>query len=126
MGVWMVPVTDKVDVGISFGPTIFLVKQELPDTIQFTEPGPTVTGMTTKDISKTQAGVNFGVDVTYLLTKKIGHRRHSPLHVGFGRSRRRHRFAHGRWISDRSRRALSLLSAHVNYRCDRIHPDYRS
>ena len=72
MGVWMVPVTDKVDVGISFGPTVFFVKQELPDTIQFTEPGPTVTGLTKKDVSKTAGGVNFGVDVTYLLTKKMG------------------------------------------------------
>lgn len=72
MGVWMVPVTDKIDVGISFGPTIFFVKQELPDTITFTEPVPTVTGMTTKDVSKTTAGVNMGVDVTYLLTKKMG------------------------------------------------------
>ena len=52
MGVWMVPVTDKIDVGISFGPT--------------------VTGLTTKDISKTAGGVNLGVDVTYLLTKKMG------------------------------------------------------
>jgi len=72
MGVWMVPVTDKVDVGISFGPTIFMVKQELPDTLTFTEPGPTVTGVTKKDVDKTTAGVNFGVDVTYLLTKKAG------------------------------------------------------
>lgn len=72
MGVWMVPVTDKVDVGISFGPTIFMVKQELPDTITFTEPGPSVTGVTKKDVNKTTGGVNFGVDVTYLLTKKAG------------------------------------------------------
>jgi hypothetical protein len=71
-GVWMVPVTDKVDVGVSFGPTIFMVKQELPDTLTFTEPGPTVTGITKKDVNKTTAGVNFGVDVTYLLTKKVG------------------------------------------------------
>lgn len=72
MGVWMVPVTDKVDVGISFGPTVFFVKQELPDSIQFTEPGPTVTGLTKKDVSKTTGGINLGVDVTYLLTKKMG------------------------------------------------------
>lgn len=72
MGVWMVPVTDKVDVGISFGPTIFHVKQELPDTLNITEPGPTVTGLTKRDVSKTTGGVNFGVDVTYLLTKKAG------------------------------------------------------
>lgn len=72
MGVWMVPVTDKVDVGISFGPTVFFVKQELPDTLTFTEPGPTVTGLTKKDVSKTTGGINLGVDVTYLLTKKMG------------------------------------------------------
>jgi hypothetical protein len=72
MGVWMVPVTDKVDVGISFGPTIFIVKQELPDTIMFTEPAPTVTGITKKDVSKTTGGINMGVDVTYLLNKKMG------------------------------------------------------
>ena len=72
MGVWMVPVTDKVDVGISFGPTVFFVKQELPDEIQFTEPAPTVTGLTKKSVSKTTGGINLGVDVTYLLTKKMG------------------------------------------------------
>ena len=72
MGVWMIPVTDKVDVGISFGPSIFIVKQELPDTITFTEPAPTVTGITKKNVSKTTGGVNFGVDVTYLLKKNMG------------------------------------------------------
>jgi hypothetical protein len=71
-GVWMVPVTDKVDVGVSFGPTIFIVKQELPDALTFTEPGPTVTGITKKDVNKTTGGINLGVDVTYLLTKKVG------------------------------------------------------
>ncbi|HTH01032.1 MAG TPA: outer membrane beta-barrel protein [Vicinamibacterales bacterium] len=71
-GVWMVPVTDKVDVGVSFGPTIFMVKQELPDTLTFTEPGPVVTGLTKKDVNKTTVGVNFGVDVTYLLKKNYG------------------------------------------------------
>jgi outer membrane protein with beta-barrel domain len=71
-GVWMVPVTDKVDVGLSFGPTIFMVKQELPDTITFTEPGPTVTGINKKDVDKTTAGINLGVDVTYLLKKNYG------------------------------------------------------
>jgi hypothetical protein len=72
MGVWMVPMTDKIDVGISFGPTIFIVKQELPGTINFTEPGPTVTDVVKEKVSKTTAGINMGVDVTYLLTKKMG------------------------------------------------------
>jgi hypothetical protein len=43
-----------------------------PDTLTFTEPGPTVTGLSKKDVNKTTAGINFGVDVTYLLTKKAG------------------------------------------------------
>ena len=72
MGVWMVPVTDKIDVGVSAGPSIFHVKQELPSAVQVAEPGPTVSGVTIKDASKTTAGVNFGVDVTYLVTKRIG------------------------------------------------------
>ena len=72
MGVWMVPVTDKVDVGVSFGPSIFFVSQELPGAISVTEPGPTVTGVTTQKVDKTAGGVNFGVDVTYLLTKRWG------------------------------------------------------
>ena len=72
MGVWMIPVTDKIDVGLSFGPTVFFVNQELPDTLTFTEPAPTVTGITKKEISKTAGGVNLGVDMTYLLTPKMG------------------------------------------------------
>lgn len=72
MGTWMVPVTDKVDVGISFGPSIFMVKQDLPTAVTIAEPGPTVTGTTIASADKTSAGVNFGIDVTYLVTKKIG------------------------------------------------------
>ena len=33
VGTWMVPVTDKIDVGVSAGPSIFMVKQDLPDAI---------------------------------------------------------------------------------------------
>jgi hypothetical protein len=72
MGVWMVPVTDKVDVGVSFGPSIFFVGQEIPGAITVTEPGPTVSGVTTQKVDKTGAGINLGVDVTYLLTKRVG------------------------------------------------------
>jgi Outer membrane protein beta-barrel domain len=72
MGVWMVPVTDKIDVGLSFGPSIFMVKQDLPETLSVSEPGPTVSSLTTKSVDKTAAGVNLGVDVTYLLTKRYG------------------------------------------------------
>jgi hypothetical protein len=72
MAVWMVPVTDKIDVALSGGPTIFMVKQSFPGGLTIAEPGPTVSSVTVTDAKKTTAGVNVGVDVTYLLTKKYG------------------------------------------------------
>jgi outer membrane protein with beta-barrel domain len=72
MGVWMVPMTDKIDVGVSFGPSIITVKQDIPSTLTVAEPGPTVSGLTTESAKKTVAGINLGVDVTYLVTKRIG------------------------------------------------------
>jgi hypothetical protein len=72
MGVWMVPVTDKIDVGVSAGPTIFQVSQDIPSAITVSEPGPTVTGTTLTSADKTTIGLNLGVDVTYLVTPDIG------------------------------------------------------
>jgi len=72
VGTWMMPVTDKVDVGFSFGPTIFSVKQDVPTAVAVSEPGPTVTSTTFTSVDKTTVGVTFGVDVTYLVTPRIG------------------------------------------------------
>jgi hypothetical protein len=71
---WMMPVTDKIDVGISAGPSIFFVKQDLVSALNVTEPGPTVGTPTFTSAKKTTGGFNAGVDVTYLLgtTKKWG------------------------------------------------------
>lgn len=68
MGTWMVPVTDKIDVGISAGPSIFNVKQDLPSAVTVSEPGPTVSSVAVADASATSVGINFGVDVTYMVT----------------------------------------------------------
>lgn len=72
MAVWMVPVTDKIDVGVSAGPTIFQVKQDLPGVLNISEPGPTVTGVDLTEINKTTIGLNLGVDVTYMVNKRVG------------------------------------------------------
>jgi hypothetical protein len=64
--VWMMPVTDKIDVGISAGPSIFSVKQ---DTASVSESN---TVPTLSRQSKTTGGINIGVDVTYLLGKVPG------------------------------------------------------
>jgi hypothetical protein len=68
----MVPVTDKIDVGISAGPSIFFVSQDLPTALTVTEPGPTVNQVTTEKSSKTSVGLNIGVDVAYMVTKLWG------------------------------------------------------
>jgi hypothetical protein len=70
--VWMVPVTDKIDVGVSAGPSVFMVKQDLATGLTVSEPGPTVSSVTSTAAKKTAGGINLGVDVTYLVTKKIG------------------------------------------------------
>jgi hypothetical protein len=70
--VWMVPVTDKIDVGIAAGPSLFMIKQDLATGLNVTEPGPTVSSVISSDTKKTVAGFHAGVDVTYLLTKKVG------------------------------------------------------
>lgn len=69
---WMVPVTDKVDVGLSFGPTIFNVSQEIPNAITVNEPGPTLASTTVVKEKETVGGFNLGADVTYLITPRYG------------------------------------------------------
>lgn len=71
MGVWMVPVTDKIDVALSAGPTIFSVKQDVPGSLTVSEPGPTVAVAVTSP-KKTSAGLNLGVDVTYMINPRFG------------------------------------------------------
>ena len=71
-GTWMMPVTDKVDVGFSFGPTIFNVAQEIPTAITVNEPGPTLASTTVVKETKTTGGINFGVDVNYMFTPRYG------------------------------------------------------
>ena len=72
MATWMVPVTDKIDVGVSAGPTFFSVKQSLPSGVTVTEPAPTVSSVSVADVKKSTTGINLGVDVTYLITKRMG------------------------------------------------------
>jgi hypothetical protein len=70
-GVWVWPVTDKIDVALSAGPSFFRVKADtiigidvVPNTV---EP----TGVALASESDTGVGGHFGVDVTYLLWPKV-------------------------------------------------------
>jgi hypothetical protein len=69
--IWMMPVANKIDVGIFAGPTIFSVKQDTIPSLTITEPGPTVTTAVVST-SKTKVGFNAGVDVQYMLRKRWG------------------------------------------------------
>ena len=69
--IYMLPVANKMDLGISLGPTIFAVKQDSIPSLTVTEPGPTVT-TTVASTSKTTVGFNIGADLQYMLRKKYG------------------------------------------------------
>jgi len=71
-GTWVMPFTDTVDFAFSFGPTIFMVSQELPAAIEVTEPGPAVRNTTFTTEDKTTLGINLGVDVNYMFTPQYG------------------------------------------------------
>jgi hypothetical protein len=61
----------KLDVAVGVGPTFFSVKQQLIDTVSVSEPGPTMTPQVV-EADDSPVGVNFGADVTYLVTDAIG------------------------------------------------------
>jgi len=70
-GTWMVPVTDKVDVGVSAGPSILFVKHDTVPALQIGEPGPTAVATITEE-SETTVGFHAGVDVRYMLNSRVG------------------------------------------------------
>ena len=70
-GTWMMPVTDKIEVGLVAGPSVFMVKQAIPSQISPVEP-PTASNVSSANVKKTAVGFNLGIDTTYLFTKKIG------------------------------------------------------
>lgn len=69
--IWMMPVANKLDVGIFAGPTIFSIKQQTVGTLTVTEPGPTVSAPL-GEVKKTSGGFNVGVDVQYMIAKRWG------------------------------------------------------
>jgi hypothetical protein len=68
--IWMMPVAEKIDVGVFAGPTIFNINQDAAGTPTVTEPAPTITAPLVK-VSKTTVGINLGVDAQYMVAKKI-------------------------------------------------------
>jgi hypothetical protein len=69
--IWMIPVANKLDVGVFAGPSIFSIKQQTIGSPSVTEPGPNVATPLT-EIKKSSAGFNVGVDVQYMIRPKWG------------------------------------------------------
>jgi hypothetical protein len=70
--IWFWPVTDKIDVAVSAGPSVFLVKDRSITGVTVQTNTSIATGVTTTNASETGVGGNAGVDITYLVTPKIG------------------------------------------------------
>lgn len=69
--VWFMPVTDKIDVALSAGPSFIMVKQDLVSSM--TVPAGTQTAnLNVTSEKKTGVGVNVGADGTYLITRNFG------------------------------------------------------
>jgi len=73
---WMLPITDRLDIVFSGGPSVFNLKQGVVMSPQITEVGPpystvnmTVSQTTT---SGSQIGFNIGADMTYRFANNVG------------------------------------------------------
>jgi hypothetical protein len=73
---WMLPITDKVDIMLSGGPTWFSLTQGIVMSPQITEVGPpyTTVNMTVSQSSATDSaiGYNLGADLTYRFANNFG------------------------------------------------------
>jgi Outer membrane protein beta-barrel domain len=69
--VWFLPVTDKIDVALSLGPSFILVKQDLVSSISV-PPGTQTANPVKTTEEDTGVGVNIGIDGTYLITRNFG------------------------------------------------------
>jgi hypothetical protein len=73
----MIPVSDKVEFGVSAGPSFWTVKQDFVSGVEITEGPPPfntvdINSVTLVDESENAVGFNIGVDATYLVTRRLG------------------------------------------------------
>jgi hypothetical protein len=77
MAVWMWPYTDKIDIAFSAGPSILIVNQDivsavniLPESAPYASP--VIDRVTVTAQRKTTVGINAGVDMSYMVTRRYG------------------------------------------------------
>ena len=69
---WLVPVTDKFDIALSGGPTLFSVKQDLPSGITVAPGTADVASVTSSTVDESSIGMHAGADFRYLITSNLG------------------------------------------------------
>jgi len=69
--VWFFPVTDKIDVALSAGPSFIMVSQDLVTSIAVPAGTQTANPVVATE-KETGVGVNLGFDGTYLVTRNFG------------------------------------------------------
>jgi hypothetical protein len=77
MGVFVLPLTNRFDVAVSAGPTIFKVEQDMLGLPQWSEVGTPfvaiqVTQAPVTTITKSKVGFNVGADVNFRIVKYVG------------------------------------------------------
>lgn len=70
--VWMVPITDRIQVSVSGGPAVVQLAQELPTAVAVAEPGPTLSDATVTSLTGTGFGFVVGADARYMVTDRFG------------------------------------------------------
>jgi len=69
---WLQPLTDKLDLSLYAGPTIFSVKQDVVSSVTVPTGGTTIQSVTTSTIDESATGLHIGLDVRYLIVKNAG------------------------------------------------------
>jgi hypothetical protein len=74
--VWMLPLTERLDVAFSVGPSLFKLSQGVITAPKIEEVGPPYTAVTmttsTATVSDSQIGFNIGADLTYRFANNFG------------------------------------------------------
>jgi hypothetical protein len=73
---WMMPITDRIRLLVTAGPSVLSVRQSLVTSVEFTETFPydtaTFRSATTKDATATATGFNAGADVFWMFSRNVG------------------------------------------------------
>ncbi len=69
---WLQPLTDKFDMAVFAGPTLFSVKQDILSGITVPAGGTTIASATTTTLDESATGLHIGIDLRYLIIKNAG------------------------------------------------------